>query len=559
MARDIEADAVINDKSAKGLRSFEKNIRDTNKKVEKEYDRFGKETGEKLLAGIGAISPELAKSLASGVGDAAKLGAPVLIAGIAAAAPFISGLIGAAVQGGAAGGGIVGGVALATRDSRVKAAGAQLGQNLLLGLQDKAGSFIDPVLKSVDLLQAKFAESGDTLQSIFDNSSKFVVPLVDSVGTAIQSLLNGVDMAVGQAGPVMDALNQGIITVGSSVEMLLGNLSNSAEGNAAALNDMFEAISGVVAIVGPLIESLSTVYGWLDQIGLTSNLLVNLDKIFNGTDEAAMAAADALERQNDVMQRGGLTVEQLEQDTQAYNKALEDNAKAAEDALNAQQSLFSSITNYGAALDAAQDSAKKNGKTLDENTEKGRANRESLDRLAGGYKRVIDEQIKTGASSDTVAAKQSSLRKQFYDVALSMTGSAKKAQELTNKLLGIPSPKPKVTLNTANVASQARNAREEIAQIKGKTVTVTVNVNASRLNKVENQLARLQKSGYYADGLSYAPAAPGQGGRTGGAAGLTATIENVISLDGVPFRSYTQDAITRREGERRFRERVGRR
>lgn len=558
MARDIEARAVIKDDSSAGLRSFERNVKDTGKKVEKEFDRFGKGAGEKLINAVGTFSPKLGRQLADSFGNAAQLGAPLLISGISAALPVLSGLIGSAVTGGAAGAGLIGGVLIATQDSRVKEAGKQLGANLLTGLQDRGGSFVQPVLQSIDLIEAKFLESGDTIENIFKNTSGQLVPLVDSVGTAVQSILEGIETASGRAGPVLEALGGGIEEVGASIETLFDQLSSNAEANATVLEETFSGIAGTINLVGSALQGVTYVFGEFDKI-MPLSLLGQLNELFNGTAEEAQAAADAQQRQNDVIQRGGLTVEQAEKVQTAYNKALEDNAKAAQNALDAQQSLFSATTAYGAALDAAKKSAEDNGKTLSENTEKGRANRGALDSLAGAYKRVIAEQEATGGSSAALSAKQTKLRGDVYAVALQMTGSAKRARELTNSLLGIPSPKPKVTLNTAGVASQARNAREEIASIKGKTVSVTINVNASRLASVEKRLARLQNAGYGADGMSFAQNAPGQGSRTGGPAGLTATIENVISLDGVPFRSYTQQAIATRDGERRFRERVGRR
>lgn len=556
MARDIEANAVIHDRSADGLRKFENNVRASNKKVEKEYDRFGKATGDKLISGVGVFSPRLAKSLAASFGNAAQLGAPLLISGISGALPILSGLIGSAVTGGAASAGILGGVLVASRDSRVAEAGKQLGANLLTGLQDRGGSFIQPVLQSIDLLEAKFLESGDTIENIFRNTSGQLLPLVDSLGNATQSILEGIETASGRAGPVMEALGEGIEEVAATVETLFDQLSSNSEANARVLEETFSGIAGTINLVGSALQAVTYVFGELDKIAPLS-LLGTLNDLFNGTEEEAQAAAAAVERQNDVMQRGGLTLEQYEKDQQLVNKALEDNAKAATDALNAQQGLFSATTAYGAALDAAKKSAEENGKTLSENTEKGRENRGTLDSLAGAYKRVTSEQVATGASSETVRAKQATLRKQFYDVALSMTGSAKKARDLTNSLLGIPSPKPKVTLNTANVASQARNARQEIAQIKGKSVTVTVNVNASRLNAVYARLERIGANN--AAGDSFGQLAGGQSFRTGGAAQVSATVQNTINLDGRPFRAYTQKAIATERGRERFRSKVGRR
>lgn len=559
MARDIEADVKVNDKTKPGLDSVEKRFSESGKKITKEYEKFGTGAGNAILSGIGKVAPQFAAQLAGSIGGAASIGAPILIAGIAAAAPVIGGLIGAAVTGGAAGAGIVGGVALAAQDSRVKAAGTQLGVNLLSGLTERAGSFVQPVLASIDVIEAKFLETGDTIERIFQNSSKFVVPLTSAIADATGSLIDGIDVAVGNAGPVMDALNGGIVQLGSSVEMFFGNVSASAEGNAAVLEDVFDAISSIIAIAGPAVQALSEIYGVLDQLGLTSGLLVSLNELFNGTPEAAAAATAEIARTNDVMQRGGLTVEQYEKDLDLVNKALEDNARAAEQAAQAQQSLFSDVTRVGAAMDAAKKSAKENGETLSENTAKGRENREALAGLASAFNTYRSNQEKAGASANVLSGTLASQRTKFIQTAQSMGASSTKARQLANDLLGIPSPKPKVTLNTAGVASQARNAREEIAQIRGKTVTVTVNVNASRLAAVENRLSRLQASGYFGGGHSFADLSSGQNARTGGASPINLTNSLQVSLDGVPFRTYTTRAIETNRDQERFRNKVGRR
>lgn len=556
MARDIEADAVIHDKSAAGLSKFEQNIRSSNRRIEKDYKSLGEKSGNALLKGVGLVSPRLAKDLAGALGDGARLGTPLLLSGITGALPALSGLIGSAVTGGAAGAGIIGGVLLATQDSRVKAAGTQLGANLLSGLTERAGSFVQPVLQSIDLIEAKFLESGDTIKNIFESTSGLLVPLVDSVGNATQSVLEGIETAAGRSGPVMDSVGRGIELLGSSVEQVFDDLSANGEANAAVLAATFDGLSGTIELVGSALGGITYIFGEFDKIAPLS-LFTSLNMLFGETEEEATASAAAVQRQSDVMQRGGLTLEQYEKDQQLVNKALEDNARAAEAAEQAQQGLFGAVTSAGAALDAAKKSAKENGKTLSENTEKGRENRGALDQLASSFKAVREQQEKTGAGANVLNGTIGRQRKAFYDVALSMTGSAKKARELTDKLLGIPSPKPKVTLNAAGAAQTAKNVREEISKIRGKTVTVTVNVNASRLAAVENRLARLQNAGYGAAGLSFAQFAPGQTSRTGGATTVNATLENRISIDGAPFRSYTKRVVATESKRAAFRDRVG--
>jgi len=563
VARDIEANATINDRSSEGLTKFSENVRKTGKQTEKQFDESGKRSGANFVKSIGTVSSKVAGKLSESIGDGARLGSPLLLAGLAsglsAGLPALSGLIGAAVTGGAAGAGILGGVALAVQDSRVKAAGTQLGNNLLTGLQDRAGSFIQPVLGSIDLLQDKFLETGDTIERIFQNSSKFVEPLAASVGELAQDIVEGVDIAVGRAGPVMAALNEGLEGTGEAIKNFFDSTSANAEANAAVLDSTFDSLNGTIATVGSTLGLISSIFAEFDKIAPLS-LFTSLNALFGETAEETQAAAAATQRQMDVMQRGGLTLEQYEKDQQLVNKALQDNAAAAQRATDAQQGLFSATTSYGEALDRAKVAADSNGATLSANTEKGRANRQALDSLASAYKRVIAEQEATGGSSAALSAKQTKLRGDVYAVALQMTGSAKKARELTNSLLGIPSPKPKVTLNTAGVAAQARNAREEINQIKGKTVTVTVNVNASRLAKVNAQLDRLQQAGRYG-GMAGGFAAAGGDitSRVGGAATIEVAQSLAVNLDGRPFREMTARTVADSRDRERYRNRVGRR
>lgn len=559
MARDIEVDAKVNDKSAPGLDSFARRVKKTGKDAEKEFDRFGKSTGESILKGIGAVSPKLAASLAEGIGDASKLGAPVLVAGIAATLPVISGLVGAAIQGGAGGVGIIGGVALAARDPRVKAAGSTLASNLLATLSQQAEPFIQPVLNSIDLIGERFSENGDAIERIFTNSARFVEPLAETLSDLGENLINGLDKAIGRAGPVFDGLNNGISEIGDAIEGFFDDLSENAEFNGQVLEDTLTAVAITIQYTGETLKILADIFGTLNEV-IPLSPLTEYKRLLDDTDESARRSTGGTFGAAKGIQASGDAAETAEADTKLYNKALEDNARAAEEAQQAQRSLFDDTTRVGQAFDAAREAAKKNGRTLSENTDKGRANRQALSDLANSLNTYRTDLAKSGATTATVNGTLTTQRKRFYDVALSMTGSAKKARELTNSLLGIPSPKPKVTLNTSGVASQARNARQEIAEIKGKTVTVTVNVNASRLASVEKRLERINSYAYAGAGGSFGITADGQGlSRVGGAAAVSAVVENRLFLDGAPFWAYTDRAIARERDRAAFRAKVGRR
>lgn len=558
MARDVEADVKVNDKTKPGLSSVERNFKSTGDKISKESDRFGKSAGDSIIRSLASVSPKLAKTVADGMGTGAQLGAPLLISGIVSALPVLSGLIGAAVTGGAAGAGILGGVALAARDERVKAAGAALASNLLSDLGTKADVFIAPVLNVIDSIGERFQENGDTIESIFANSAKFLEPLADSVLDFTGSILEGIDIAVGRAGPVMSALNDGIETLGNSIEGFFDNVSSNSEANAAVLEESFNAAAGAVNILGAALSGITYIFAQFDKV-MPLSLLGQLVGLFEDTDDKAKEATTGLHANASGMQVLSDATEVAGKDFQLFNKALQDNAAAAKAADEAQRSLFDDLTQVGEASDKATASAKKNGRTLSENTEKGRNNRAALSALASAFNGYRGNLEKSGRSASEVNRVMSTQRSRLVAVAQSMGQSKSAANRLADSLLGIKPRSVSVKVNgSAAAASNARNVREEIAQVKSKSVTVTVRVNDTQLDAVERRLARAGGANA-AVGDSFGQNAAGQLSRVGGAAAVNATVTSNLYLDGRLVHSYTDQQIAASRSREKFRSKVGRR
>lgn len=585
MARDVEVDVKVHDKTKPGLDAVERNFRRSGRNIEQEYERFGNRAGDRILGAIGSVAPKVAKGLAESVGTGAKIGAPVLISTLtgaaAVAAPVVAGLLGSAVAIGGVGAGIIGGATLAARDGRVRAAGIQLGNNLLLGLQDRAGSFIDPMLDSIDLLQDKFMESGDTIENIFKNSSRFVLPLTDALGDAGQSLLEGIDVAVENAGPVIDALAKGLRETGEQLKEFFGDVTRNAEGNAAILGATFDGLNSILDATGFV---LGEVVGWFEAINrviplsvlASSNLLTILEEISDTQvwtilTSGVLQWADALGLAEDAGRRSsggsfgtakafqsvGLEAEEAEKSTKAYEKALRENEQAARDAANAQRSLFDDLTRVGQAEDDLKKAVRDNGKTLDAHTEKGRNNRQALSNMASAYNTVRDNMSKANKPAAEINSTLNTQRARLIEAGKQMGLTGSKARTLADQLLGIKPRSVDVTVKTGKALTNAQAVKREISEIKGKTVTVTVNVNASRLAAVENRLGRLERAGYFAEGGSFGLTAPGQTSRTGGPVEVTSNVS--VSLDGKPFRDVAVRAVQTNLERDRFRQKVGRR
>lgn len=120
--------------------------------------------------------------------------------------------------------------------------------------------------------------------------------------------------------------------------------------------------------------------------------------------------------------------------TQTNKEALDEQLKSVRDAANAQLALSGSTIGLEAAYDDATSAVKKNGKTLDVTTEKGRANRTALNSIASAGLSVAESLQKTNASGKKVAAAMDDARGKFIRTARQMGLSSTEAKKLADKL-----------------------------------------------------------------------------------------------------------------------------
>jgi TP901 family phage tail tape measure protein len=156
-------------------------------------------------------------------------------------------------------------------------------------------------------------------------------------------------------------------------------------------------------------------------------------------------------------------------------EAIEDQWKAMMDAAGAALGLRDAQRQFEAAVDDARESLKDNGKTLDETTEKGRANQAALDAIASSGLDLVDSMRSSGASVKEVRGAMASAREQFIKAATSMGMSKSAANELADQLQLIPkSVKTTVSVDTGNAMSQIATLNNTLNSINGKTVTAAV-------------------------------------------------------------------------------------
>jgi uncharacterized coiled-coil DUF342 family protein len=643
VARDVEADVVINDKSDRGLRSatdklrgYDRELDKTTKatdKVTQGTGKLGKAASDNARA-INKLNDEISKSqrelgllarsfteagdaaqkmditksirkqqaeirnltknrdliksfapepaeiasigskLSAGIGSALAGSSP-LVAGLSAAAvaaaPTMGAVISGAIIGGAGLAGVTGGLVVAAQDQRVQAAFKGLTNGVRLDLEKAAIPFINTTIAGIKRIDQ--ALSTIDFDQIFGDSSKFVAPLSDAVGSLIEDLGDGLESLVANAGPAIDSIADGITLIGESLGDGLESLSDNGESAAEALNLLFFTIGAGVNTVFTLVNALTEAYEIADRFHL-NGILPFLADLGSDSDEAGASLGEAANGTNDFQRALQETAGAAAQ----LSPNLQDIAKATQDIVDANRSLFSSEADAAAAIRDANEAIEENGKSLDVNTEKGNANQQALASLAGSLSSYYNKLVEVDGLTPEVAAKGDSLRAAFIKSAEAAGYSASKAEELTNKVLGIPdSHETKIkadneaALNAtreanraingvptahdtringyaANAIAAAQAARNAIAAIPSYkevqvAIRVTGNTNASAVGS-----ALRKQNLQFAAGLTTVSESSGTQ-RAGGPDKVTFDVSNNVTIDGVPLVGLMRTTI--RESQRR--------
>jgi hypothetical protein len=176
---------------------------------------------------------------------------------------------------------------------------------------------------------------------------------------------------------------------------------------------------------------------WLENYGLSNSVI---DDFVSRADNAA-GAQDILSGKADNAAQAIADQAAAEQDLKAANKDLTDSvgavwskfdqaAQAADDLKKAidrvfapQQNMEQATLALEASIDDLTKSFKENGRTVDVHTEKGRTNREAIDKQAEAIKGMMEAMVASGASTDAASkygiAYTDQLEKQLVGLGLS--------------------------------------------------------------------------------------------------------------------------------------------
>ena len=466
----------------KQIREQERALRDLSKR-RKLVDLPGDDAAEKFSAQfVGRLGPLLASAPLGPVGVAvgAAIGVP--------AAAMVGSAIGAAVVGGVGVGGVIGGLAVASKDSRVQAAGKSLADTVTSDLQHSGTRFVGPAIAGIGEIRSAWSAVSNDVDSVFAASAKYVQPLARGVAGFAREVGPALATAAKAAGPIVRELSAGLPRIGKAVADVVTDLSGEAQSGATAVRGFVMAIDGGIRGVGTFIKAMSDLWEIMVKAGAAGTAFadnVTWDKIPLIGGKIKDSRDKMAELKQGLEETGEAGEGSLTSLYDEFIKAADgaDTAKVKVELLSAAIDRMSgenltarqAVRNLEEAYDAASEAVKENGKTLDEGTAKGRANAAALDKIVIEAKAARDAIIAQKGSQGEANAVMEKARANFISTAVAMDMSKTEAKKLADQLFGIPNVKRKVEADTKTARDQVSAYKKWLrSQNLNKTSTITV-------------------------------------------------------------------------------------
>jgi hypothetical protein len=352
--------------------------------------------GEKFFAALADFADDGLSAIPGKVKAGILIG---VLAAAAVAAPFLAGVISAAITTGI-GLGVIGlGIALASQFREVENQFTAVGRNLLDRLRDAAVPFIEPLIAAGEQIMDTFDEIEDSIKRTFGQAAIAVEPLTRALTGFVRELMPGVEAAVRRARPLIEALATALPELGRDLATAFRILADGSPEAALALRDLLAALGELIIFTAAFIRGLTEMWYWMRVVAATAagDLGTAFFLIAQREQDAALAS-------------GQLTGELEDVDTALGGAATE--AYAARNAISAllkvQLSSLDATIAYEQAIDDLSKSIREGNKDFDVRSEKGRDNLRLVENAITSAGRQRDVELErasaTGRSVDDINA-----------------------------------------------------------------------------------------------------------------------------------------------------------
>ncbi len=475
--------------------------------------KFAGSFGGSLLGGVAGIGAKMTGLLGGALGAVTEKASPQMIAGIVGAvgvaAPLAGAVLGGALTAGVALAGIGIGVAAAMRVPAVKGAAVEL-KGTIMGEVGKIGQEWAPtMIGAIGQIKAAVPGIGANLRAALAPAQGYVKPLVDGFLGLTRNVLPGFNNLLREAGPVIGALRDGLMRIGTAISNAFTSMSGSTDEMAAGLQFTIGLLSKgvefagamigwfakgfkyVIDFVQPIVELASHIPGIGGEFARWNEALKSVQATAHGVNPALSLAGSNMTTLSGATSKASASSESMATRQRILNGTLAEGAdaagdlKAAMDALNgAAQSAEEAEIGYRESVKAATAALKENGATTDLNSEKGQNNRRVLLDLArAGQTRAQAQYDQTAATRGTSAAEQvaqrsyAESRSALIAAATQMFKSRSAAVAYADRIMAIPKAwNTNVKVNTGDATSRLSAVKGYIASLRSKDIHVRVHV-----------------------------------------------------------------------------------
>lgn len=393
------------------------------KDIRKERRQLG--TFTKLSAGLGGTAADAAAAGTSfgtkfmeGAATGIKAGGPYAIAALAvvaaSAVPFVGSAIGAAVLGGVGAGGLIGGITLAAKDPRVKAAGTEFAESAMSDLQANIGSaFVGPTVAALGQLQGTVGDIARGLAPEMQELSKEIGPLTRGLDALGRNALPGLNAGLDAAAPLMRTVSMHLPKIGTALSGALEDIASGGDGANRALDITLTKVEDLIEVTGEFVGWAGRTYDELATFG--EGVTGDFEDILGVVGKISpffSFLADEVAQTNDELEGSAITLKKSKESVEEFGVSVDGIAISAEEAAEKLDAMHNSMNKllgitmgakeatlgYEQAIDDLAAELADGAKTFDQGTEAGRRNWEAVNNNIDAINDLRDANIANGMS-----------------------------------------------------------------------------------------------------------------------------------------------------------------
>jgi hypothetical protein len=281
-------------------------------------------------------------------------------------------------------------------------------------LVDAGDAFQGPAMDAIKSVGPTIA--GWHLDQALAPAAKYVPELVHGIEGFSTGVERGAADLVAKAGPAVTELSAGLSKLGDAAGHALSSIADGAEGGADALHDMFTAVSYLIEGFGKVVEGAEKAYSFVHDHPIASavgsfglsipiSLLEDVDNKTGHLQQTELGARLEAEKLGHAFDDQGEDLTKLAQQLDATTLTADKLSEMMSlKVLNTTMELDRATLSWDQSLLSLGDALKANGRSLDEHSAKGVANREAILSVVQANISAYRANVDAGMGADQASA-----------------------------------------------------------------------------------------------------------------------------------------------------------